>query len=296
MKPPVFEYIVAESPADAVAALQRYDGNARVLAGGQSLVPLLNMRLMRPAAVIDINRISGLDAITEEGDVVRIGALARYSTLERSPLVQRRLPLLAEAVTFVGDRQVRNRGTLGGSLAQADPTGEMPVVALALDARISVIGPGGARQIPAGEFFVGPYSTALDATDVIVEVTFPAPVGAVGAIAEHARRHGDFAVVSVAATGIRAADGTWTSVRVAMGGVSDRAIFAAAASALLSGTRLEANVVAAAGEACVAAAEPSSDIRASADYRRHLIPVYLERVVDLLRARATSGGGTKRQA
>ena len=164
MKPPVFEYIVAESPADAVAALQRYDGNARVLAGGQSLVPLLNMRLMRPAAVIDINRISGLDAITEEGDVVRIGALARYSTLERSPLVQRRLPLLAEAVTFVGDRQVRNRGTLGGSLAQADPTGEMPVVALALDARISVIGPGGARQIPAGEFFVGPYSTALDAT------------------------------------------------------------------------------------------------------------------------------------
>jgi carbon-monoxide dehydrogenase medium subunit len=296
MKPPVFEYIVAESPADAVAALQRYDGNARVLAGGQSLVPLLNMRLMRPAAVIDINRISGLDAITEEGDVVRIGALARYSTLERSPLVQRRLPLLAEAVTFVGDRQVRNRGTLGGSLAQADPTGEMPVVALALDARISVIGPGGARQIPAGEFFVGPYSTALDATDVIVEVTFPAPVGAVGAIAEHARRHGDFAVVSVAATGMRAADGTWTSVRVAMGGVSDRAIFAAAASALLSGTRLEANVVAAAGEACVAAAEPSSDIRASADYRRHLIPVYLERVVDLLRARATSGGGTKRQA
>jgi carbon-monoxide dehydrogenase medium subunit len=296
MKPPVFEYILAESTADAVAALQRYDGNARVLAGGQSLVPLLNMRLMRPAAVIDINRIPGLDAITEAGDAVRIGALARYSTLERSPLVQRRLPLLAEAITFVGDRQVRNRGTLGGSLAQADPTGEMPVVALALDASISVIGAGGARQIPAGEFFVGPYSTTLDATDVIVEVTFPAPMGTVGAIAEHARRHGDFAVVSVAAAGVRAADGTWTSVRIAMGGVSDRAIFAEAASALLSGTRLEDNVVRAAGEACVAAAEPSSDIRASADYRRHLIPVYLERVVDLLRARAPGDGRTKARA
>ena len=293
MKPPVFEYILAESAADAVAALQRYDGNARVLAGGQSLVPLLNMRLMRPAAVIDINRIPGLDGITEEGDVVRIGALARYSTLERSPLVQRRLPLLAEAVTFVGDRQVRNRGTLGGSLAQADPTGEMPVVALALDATIGVIGSGGARQIRAGDFFVGPYSTALDATDVIVEVRFPAPIGMVGAIAEHARRHGDFAVVSVAAAGVRAADGTWTSVRVAMGGVADRAIFAARASALLSGTRLEANVVEMAAEACVAAAEPSSDIRASAEYRRHLIPVYLERVVDLLRARAGADGGTR---
>lgn len=295
MKPPVFEYILAESTADAVAALQKYDGNARVLAGGQSLVPLLNMRLMRPAAVIDINRIPGLDAITEAGDTVRIGALARYSTLERSPLVQRRLPLLAEAITFVGDRQVRNRGTLGGSLAQADPTGEMPVAALALDASISVIGPGGVRQIRAGDFFVGPYTTVLDPTDVIVEVTFPAPVGTVGAIAEHARRHGDFAVVSVAAAGIRAADGTWTSVRVAMGGVSDRAIFVEAASALLSGTRLEDNVVRAAAEACVAAADPSSDIRASADYRRHLIPVYLERVVDLLQERATGGGRTKAQ-
>jgi carbon-monoxide dehydrogenase medium subunit len=184
---------------------------------------------------------------------------------------------------------VRNRGTLGGSLAQADPTGEMPVAALALDATIGVAGPAGARQIRAEDFFLGPYTTALEPADMIVDVTFPAPAGSVGAIAEHARRHGDFAVVSVAATGVRGGDGVWTGVRVAMGGVADRAVFAARASALLSGTRLEPQVVRAAGEACAAAADPSSDVRASAEYRRHLIPVYLERVVDLLVARATGG-------
>ena len=292
MKPPRFEYVVAASTAEAVAALQQYDGNARVLAGGQSLVPLLNMRLLRPAAVIDINRIPGLDAIAEDGDVVRIGALARHSTVERSPVVARRLPLLAEAVTFVGDRQVRNRGTLGGTLAQADPAGELPLVALALDATIGVIGPGGARQIRAVDFFLGPYTTALDPADVIVDVAFPAPAGAVGAIAEHTRRHGDFAVVSVAATGRRGADGTWTGVRLALGAVSDRPVFAERASMLLSGTRLEADRVRAAGEACVAAADPGSDVRASAEYRRHLAGVLtaraLSRAVERSRAAARS--------
>ena len=294
MKPPVFEYIMADSTASAIAALQRYDGNARMLAGGQSLVPLLNMRLVRPAALIDINGIPGLDTVSETSDEVRIGALARYSALERSATVQRRLPLLAEAITYVGDRQVRNRGTLGGSLAQADPTGEMPVAALALDATLGVAGPDGARKIRVADFFLGPYTTALGPADMIVDVTFSAPAGSVGAIAEHARRHGDFAVVSVAATGVRGGDGVWAGVRVAMGGVADRAVFAERASALLSGTRLEPQVVRAAGEACVAAADPSSDVRASVDYRRHLIPVYLERVVDLLVARATGGMATTR--
>ena len=182
MKPPVFEYIVAGSTAEAIEALQRHDGNARLLAGGQSLVPLLNMRLLRPSAVVDINRIPGLDAIQEAADTVRIGALTRYSTMERSEVVQRRLPLLAEAVTYVGDRQIRNRGTLGGSLAQADPTGEMAVVTLAHDARIGVMGPSGARQIPAADFFVGPYTTRLESADVIVDVTFPAPAGTVGVV------------------------------------------------------------------------------------------------------------------
>jgi carbon-monoxide dehydrogenase medium subunit len=293
MKPPVFEYIVVESTAAAIEALQRHDGNARLLAGGQSLVPLLNMRLLRPSAVVDINRIPGLDAIQEAVDTVRIGALTRYSTMERSEIVKRRLPLLAEAVTYVGDRQIRNRGTLGGSLAQADPTGEMAVVALAHDARIGVLGPSGARQIAAADFFVGPYTTVLDSADMIVDVTFPAPPGTVGAIVEHARRHGDFAVVSVAATSVRDAHGVWTSVRVAMGGVADRPLFAARASALLSGTRLDADVVRRAGEACAAEADPSSDVRASAEYRRHLIPVYLERALTLLVARA-DGGPTAR--
>ena len=296
MKPPVFEYIVVESTAGAIEALQRHEGNARLLAGGQSLVPLLNMRLLRPSAVVDINRIPGLDAIQEAADTVRIGALTRYSTMERSEVVERRLPLLAEAVTYVGDRQVRNRGTLGGSLAQADPTGEMAVVTLAHDAHIGVAGPSGARQIPAVDFFVGPYTTVLESAEMIVDVTFPAPSGTVGAIVEHARRHGDFAVVSVAATGVRDARGVWRSVRLAMGGVADRPVFAARASALLSGTRLDANVVRAAAQACAAEADPSSDVRASAEYRRHLIPVYLERALTVLVARADGGASGKTHA
>jgi len=296
MKPPVFDYIVAESTAAAIEALRRHDGNARLLAGGQSLVPLLNMRLLRPSAVIDINRIPGLDAIQEAADTVRIGALTRYSTMERSEIVQRRLPLLAEAVTYVGDRQVRNRGTLGGSLAQSDATGEMAVAALAHGAQIGVMGPSGARQIPAVDFFLGPYTTALESADVIVDVTFPAPPGNVGAIVEHARRHGDFAVVSVAATGVRDTRGVWTSVRVAMGGVGDRPLFAARASALLSGTRLDVAVVRAAGDACAADADPSSDVRASAEYRRHLIPVYLERALALLVTRAEGGAAARTHA
>ncbi len=291
MKPAVFEYIVAESTADAIAALQQYEGNARLLAGGQSLVPLLNMRLLRPAAVVDINRIPGLDAIVEEGAVVRVGALARYSTLEWSPVVQRRLPLVAEALAFIGDRQVRNRGTLGGSLAQGDPTGEMPVAALALEATINVVGPGGRRAIPAHDFFLGSYTTALESAEIIVDVTFPAPPGMRSAFAEHNRRHGDFAVVSVAAVGVPDGADAWRSVRLALGGVSDCAIVAARASALLGGTRLERDAVRAAGEACVEAADPPSDVRASAEYRRHLIPIYVERVLDTLRARRAGGAG-----
>ena len=152
MKPALFEYVVVDSAAQAVEALGRFDGDARCLAGGQSLVPLLNMRLMRPAAVVDINRVPGLDGIEVGDGVVRIGALARYSTLERSALVQERLPLLARAVPFVGDRQIRNRGTLGGALCHADPAGEMALTAVTLGGSISVASPAGRREIAVEDF------------------------------------------------------------------------------------------------------------------------------------------------
>jgi carbon-monoxide dehydrogenase medium subunit len=289
MKPAPFEYIVVDSAAQAVEGLGRFDGDARCLAGGQSLVPLLNMRLMRPAAVVDINRVPGLDGIAVGDGVVRIGALVRYSTLERSALIQERLPLLARAVPFVGDRQIRNRGTLGGALCHADPAGEMALTAVTLGGSISVVSPAGCREIAVEDFFLGPYTTALGPADLLTGVSLPDGAGTAAVVVEHARRHGDFAVVSVAATGRVGPDGTWASVRIGLGGVADRPRVAARASALLAGTRLEPEAVRAAGDAALEVVDPGSDIRASAEYRRHLVPIFMERALETLRAQVQTG-------
>lgn len=286
MKPAPLEYLVADSPEAALALLARYEGAARLLAGGQSLVPLLGMRLLRPPAVIDINRVPGLDRIAADGATVRVGALARYAALEASPLVRERLPLLARALPLVGDRQIRNRGTLGGALAHADPAGEMALGAVTLGATVRVRGPGGDRAIAAPDFFLGPYTTALAPDEMVVEVAFPDGTGTVAAIAEQARRHGDFAVVAVAAAGQPEGDGRWRWVRIGLGAVADRPLFARDASEVLAGTRLEPEAVAEAGRRCLAAADPASDVRASAAYRRHLLPLYVERVLAELRERA----------
>ena len=225
MKPAPFDYHRASSADEAVALLDRYDGGARILAGGQSLVPLLNMRLMQPDAVIDVNRVPGLAEISEQDGQVRIGAMTRYSAIEWSPVVGARLPLLAEVVRYVGDRQVRSRGTVGGSLAHADPTGEMPLGALALDATVVVQGPDETREITVDDLIEGPYATVLEPAEMITEIRFPA-ARTVSAFAEHARRHGDFCIVSVAAVGEPDDNGGWKSIRLALGGVSDRPIVA----------------------------------------------------------------------
>jgi carbon-monoxide dehydrogenase medium subunit len=285
MKPARFDYLAVDSVEEASAALARFEGNARCLAGGQSLVPLLNMRIVRPSAVVDLNRVPGLDRIDGEASAgrVRLGALVRYSTLEWSATVRDRLPLLARAVPLVGDRQVRNRGTLGGALCHADPSGEMALVAVTLGATLHVVGPAGARAIEAGDFFFGPYTTALEPAEVLVGVSLPDHAASAAVIVEHTRRHGDFAVVSVAAVGEPAPDGTWRRVRLGLGGVADRPILARRASSLLAGTRLERDAVRNAGEAALAECDPGSDVRASAEYRRHLIPIYVERALDALR-------------
>jgi carbon-monoxide dehydrogenase medium subunit len=246
------------------------------------------MRLLQPRAVIDVNRIPGLNEIHEEDGHIAIGALTRYCTVEWSPTVGARLPLLTEAVRYIGDRQVRSRGTVGGSLAHADPTGELPLVALALGATVVVRGPGGVRELPAGELFLGPYFTSLEPDEMLVEVRFPY-TRMVSAIIEHVRRHGDFCVISVAAVGEPDGAGAWRSVSLALGGVSDTPFLAEEASRLLENTTLEPEVVAAAGEACVEAADPADDIRASADYRRHLIPVYVRRALRELERRRSEG-------
>jgi aerobic carbon-monoxide dehydrogenase medium subunit len=288
VKPAPFKYLRASSTEEAVGLLGEWDGGARILAGGQSLVPLLNMRLLQPEAIIDVNRIDGLGEISEDEGGVRVGALTRYSSVEWSPVVGSRLPLLTEVVRHIGDRQVRSRGTVGGSLAHADPTGELPLAALALEATVIVRGPEGTREINANDFFEGPYATVLASAEMITEVRFPTR-RAVSAFAEHARRHGDFCIVSVAAVGEPNGNGGWSSIRLALGGVSYRPFVATEASELLAGKTLEPDVTAAAGAAAAGAAEPSDDIRASAEYRLHLIPIYVRRVLQELERRRKEG-------
>lgn len=283
MKPGPFGYHQATSVPDAVRLLSSYEGTARLIAGGQSLVPMLNMRLIQPDALVDVNGLGELAQIRTSGDTTALGALVRYTTIEQSPVIAGRLGLLARMVHHIGDRQVRNRGTIGGSLAQGDPTGEMPLACLVLGASVKVTGPAGRRELPVAHLYQGSYATVLDPCDVLTEVIFPrAP--AHFAFAEQCRRHNDFAVVSVAAVGDRQPDGTWTGVRVALGGVADQPLLATAAGEIASGSRLADETIADAAQAALEVADPPSDVRASADYRRHLVPVYVRRVLTELRS------------
>ncbi|MCW2609108.1 MAG: aerobic carbon-monoxide dehydrogenase medium subunit [Actinomycetota bacterium] len=282
MKAAHFTYHRPTSVDEAVAFLDDYGGAARVLAGGQSLVPMMNMRLWRPLALVDINRIPELSEVRAEGTSTVLGALVRYTTLERLPLVAERLPVLAELVRHIGDRQVRNRGTVGGSLVQADPTGEFPLACLVLGATVRVVGPAGARAIPVAELYEGSYATVLELEELLTEVVFP-PAPAHFAFTEVTRRHNDFAVLSVLAVGDRDAGGRWRDVRVGLGGIADTPVLAEAAAELLNGSDLSDAVIREAAELAVDVADPPSDIRASAEYRRHLLPVYARRVLTELR-------------
>jgi carbon-monoxide dehydrogenase medium subunit len=282
VKAAAFAYHRATSVAEAVARLAEYEGAARVLAGGQSLVPMLNMRLWRPSALIDINEVDELDDVRVDGEQTVLGALVRYATLERSELIAERLPLLARIVGHIGDRQVRNRGTVGGSLVQGDPTGELPLACLVLGAVVTVVGPAGSRRIPVAELYEGSYATVLAAEELLTAVEFPAHPQHV-AFREVTRKHNDFAVLSIVATGDRNADGRWSDVRIALGGVADTPVLATSAGALLAGTGLADADLVAAAEAVLEVVDPPSDIRASAEYRRHLVPVHVRRVLTELR-------------
>ncbi len=288
MKPPPFEYVAPSSVAEAVSALQSFDGEARVLSGGQSLVPMLNMRLLQPPAIIDLNCIEGLRTIRIEGSTIRIGALVRYVTLTTDPVVARHLPLLREAVRLVGDTQVRNRGTIGGSVAHADSSGEVPLVALVQGATVVAQGPGGVREIGFDDFLKGAYETDLDPLEIITEVVFPDASSTCCAIVEHVRRHGDFSVIAVAAVGTPTHRGHWDGVRLAVSGASPRPFLFAGSDALTSGTTLEESEIAEMAVRCLEQADPSSDVRASADYRRQLLPIYVERALHQMKERRGS--------
>jgi aerobic carbon-monoxide dehydrogenase medium subunit len=282
MKAAAFDYVRPRSVDEALRVLDEHAGGARLLAGGQSLVPMLHMRLMQVSALVDINRLEGLDGVSAEGSVTVLGPLVRYAAIERSALVSERLPLLQCVVRHIGDPQVRNRGTIGGSLAQADPTGEMPLACLALGATVVASSVSGTREIPIDDFLESSYATTLEPEEMITAVRFPAAPDSF-AFLERGRRHNDFAVIAVAVLGRSRDGGGWSDLRIALGGVNDRPVLAAQAARLLEGTALEDEAIAEAARAALDVVDPPSDVRGSAEYRRHLVPIYVRRALAKLR-------------
>lgn len=282
MKPATFDYVRAATVGDAVSALASAGGEGRALAGGQSLVPMMHMRLMRPELVIDLNRIPELAGVHITDAGTRIGAMTRYAEIEFSPLVAERLPLLQEAVRHVGDRQVRNRGTIGGSLVHADPTAEVPLVCLALDARVRLESARGIRELSVDEFLEGAYVTALAPDELLREVIIPAAPSACS-FSEIGRKHNDFAIASVAVLGTPAAGDVWESLRIAAGGVDDRPVLLRAASEQLAGSRLTDAEITAAAAVAAEEIDPPDDVRASAEYRMVVFEDQLARALRKLR-------------
>jgi carbon-monoxide dehydrogenase medium subunit len=279
MKPAPFDYHRPESLGEVFDLLERYGDDGRILAGGQSLVPALNMRLATPRAVIDINRLPGLDAIRVEPQGLVIGALARHEAIERSPLVRQHAPLLARAMPYVGHAAIRARGTLGGSLALADPAAELPACAVALAATIRVDGRRGRREVSAADFFHGVYTTALAPGELVTEVVVPRrDAGWRHGFLELARRQGDFALAGLAACARVDAD-VVRDCRLVFFGVGTTPVRAHAAEAALTGHHADAGGIAAAQRALARELDPPGDVHASPALRRHLAGVLLGRVV-----------------
>ncbi len=279
MKAPSFDYVRAASIEQALTLLAEHGDDARILAGGQSLMPALNMRLQAPRLLVDIGSIEGLRDIALDDGVVRIGALARHRDVHDSAVIARHVPLLSEAIRHVAHPAIRNRGTFGGSLALADPASELPACAVALDARVVVEGPRGRRVIAAGDFHRGMFETALAAGEMIVHVEIDAiGNGWRSGFAELARRRGDYALVGLAAHARLAGD-VFDEGRLVFFGLGSAPTPARNAWAQLSGRRCEQPAIHAAQMALVRDLEPAGDTMASAETRLHLAQVLLGRVV-----------------
>ena len=289
MKPAAFLYAAPKTVEETLALLAEYGGDGKLLAGGQSLMPLLNMRLARPSVLIDLNRVSALDYITSTDGEVRIGAMTRQRTAERSAVLAARLPLMTEALRWVGHAQIRNRGTIGGSLAHADPSAELPAVAAALGAIFVVAGRQGTRQLGAEKFFVSYLTTAIEPTELLIEVRFPDVAEDAGcAFLEVARRHGYFALVGAGAVVHPAGGGRFRDVRLAFIGVGPAPVRVTEAEAALEGRKFDETLLADVARLVTDRLEPESDIQASAAYRKHVAGVLARRA--LTTAASRSGG------
>ncbi len=281
MKAPEFDYACPKTLREALLLLDESGRDAVPLAGGQSLMPVLNFRLAAPDLLVDLNAIDELTGIVDAGDTIVIGAMTRYGDLERSELVANHLPLIIKALPFIAHPAIRNRGTIGGSVALADPAAEMPALLLALDAEIIVASKNGERPIAADDFFLGLYETARQPDEIVKAVSIPKVMGARRfAFDELTRRHGDYAMVGLAATAVEVAP--LQGLRLAFFGITDRAIRVVDAEQALSGYTLADEQAMQRATAAIAALSFDGDVHASADTKRHLAGVLLKRVLGVL--------------
>jgi carbon-monoxide dehydrogenase medium subunit len=287
MKPPRFEYLAPRSLGEALSLLASRGDRARVLAGGQSLIPLLNFRLTHPEALVDINRIGDLAHLGAEDGVLTIGALTRQHTVERSELVRARVPILAETCRLIGHVPIRHRGTIGGNLAHADPASELPAVMVALEAEFRLSSTRGTRTVPAQGFFVAPLTTSLEAGELLTEIRVPPiPARTGGAFVEMARRAGDYALVGVAALITLDGSGRCRRARVALCGVGPTPIRASAAEEALVGQAPQGAALDEAASRTAAATSPPSDVHGSAAFRTRLARHFTRQAIALAAQRA----------
>ena len=291
MKLPPVEYEAPTTVAEAIDLLAEYSDEASVLAGGQSLIPLLALRLARPEVLIDINGIDELSGVSATDGWVAIGAMTREYVAEESEIVADAVPLLAAALPFIGHEAIRSRGTIGGSLAHADPAAELPAVARALDAEFVVRGPSGERVIPAAQWFEGYLTTARRSDELLLEVRFPAAGQGTGvSFQEVARRHGDFAMVGLAVS-LGLSGGMISDARLAFAGVSDVPVRAAAAEDLLVGERPSAELFEEAARRATGDIDPPADLHGSSDYRKTVAAAIVRRGLRAAAASAARGSG-----
>ncbi len=280
MYPTSFEYVVPKDLREAVELLSRYGEDAKILSGGQSLVPLMKLRLVRPKYLIDLNRIPNLNYIREEDGYVHCGAISRHAQIEESSLIREKIPLMCEAASHIGDLQVRNRGTLGGALAEADPSGDWGPVTLALNAQMKCVGPQGERFVEAKDFFTFAYTTALQSNEVLSEVIFPTEgVDSAGTYLKLERVAGDFAIVSVALQINLDKNHVCRSIGIGLGGAGVTPLKPFSVENLLLGKTISSDIIERAGDLVLEEVDPLTDLRGSADYKKKVLKVLLKRAL-----------------
>ena len=288
MIPGSFEYFSASTLDEAVGLINEHGDEARVLAGGQSLIPLMKLRLAEPQVLVDLNGVEELSGIEERGDYLRIGAMTRHAELESSALISSRYPLIADAAPRIADPLVRNRGTTGGSLAHADPAGDLGSVMTALGAEVVIVGPGGERTIPVDELLLGPFTTSIEQNEILTEIRVPLPgKRSGGAYEKFERKVGDFATAAVAVQ-LSRSNGTCEQIGIALTAVAPINLRASEAEDSLRGGNLDEQALRTAADLAAEAAEPAADLRGPVEYKRDLVRVLTLRA--LRRAIDRAGG------